>query len=149
MRRYLITLFLLMPLLSCDPSSTGSDDMCNALGFPITGAPNGPVVTNVSIELVGSQAVVRATATDDSETLAGVVQSVGVFQDRLCTTELIVLTAEVESGTQKTFGTVATTQDNPPLYTAIASSLSWPVQVEFSDTDGNTTMGRARATIPR
>jgi hypothetical protein len=125
--------------------------MCDAMSFPIMGNVEGPVVTDVSIELVGSDAILRATATDpqDSPNLAGVGQSIGVFQDRLCSTETVVIQQIVESGVQKTFGPVATVQDNPPLYTAIAASLSWPVEVEFTDVDGNKTMGRVRARIPR
>jgi hypothetical protein len=150
MPRYLVGGLLLVSLLSCD-DGMGSEDMCNAMSFPIMGTVEGPVVTNVTIELVGSSAVVRATATDpqDSPNLAGVSQTIGVFQDRLCTTEPITIADEVESGVQQTFGIVATTSDNPPLYTAIAGSLSWPVEVDFTDADGNRTTGRARATIPR
>ena len=50
-----------------------------------------------------------------------------------------------ESVVEETFGTVVVAADNPALYSAIAASNSWPVEVDVVDVEG---IGRRGACAP-
>jgi hypothetical protein len=143
---------LCLSLLSCSGNSTSpaGDDSCHTLDLPLSGEQNAPVITDVALEVQpGSGIVVLVTAADPqgSENLQDVLQIVRVFQDQGCDGSPIVLQDDLAySGVEESFGT-AVPSSNQALYDAIAAADSWPVALEFSDANGNTTSGRVMARI--
>ena len=143
---------LLLFALACsdgDTSPTG-DDTCHAVDLPLSGEQNAPVITDVALEAQSDDGiVVLVTAADPqgSENLRDVLQIVRLFQDQRCEGSPIVLQDDLAySGVEESFGTAVPTS-NQPLYNAIAGAESWPVALEFSDANGNTTSGRVMARI--
>lgn len=129
------------------------DDPCMALPLPLSGVSDAPTVTDVALEIQpGEGAIVVATATDPqgTENLTNVVQTVGVFPDADCNgTPIEIQDDLVGSGVEETFGTAVSAVDHAALFQAIAAASSWPVEVEFSDVDGNVTAGRIMARVVR
>jgi hypothetical protein len=143
---------LCLLLLSCDGDNSGpaGDDSCHALELPLSGEQNAPVITDVALEVeTGRGIVVLVTAADPqgSEDLRDVLQIVRVFQDNRCDGSPIVVQDDLaNSGIQESFG-VAVPASNQPLFNTIAAAESWPVALEFSDANGNTTSGQVMARI--
>ena len=143
---------LLLFALACssDNSSPTGDDTCQAVELPLSGEQNAPVITDVALEVQpGDGIVVLVTAADPqgSENLRDVLQIVRVFQDQRCEGSPIVLQDDLAySGVEESFG-IAVPTSNHALFNAIAGADSWPVALEFSDANGNTTSGRAMARI--
>ena len=150
MRCGLCVLFL--NLLSCsdDSAAPAGDDSCRAEDLPLSGEQNAPVITDVALEAqTNAGIVVLVTAADPqgSDNLRDVLQIVKVFQDQRCDGSPIVLQDDLAySGVEESFGT-AVPSSNQPLFDAIAAASSWPVGLEFSDANGNTTSGRVMARI--
>jgi hypothetical protein len=142
---------LCLSLLSCGGDSSGpvGQDSCQAEELPLSGEQNAPVITDVALETqTGDGVVVLVTAADPqgSENLRDVLQIVRVFQDQGCDSSPIVLQDDLAySGVQESFGVAV--PSSQPLFNTIAASDSWPVAVEFSDANGNTTSGRVMARI--
>jgi hypothetical protein len=140
------TLFALcLTLVAC--SDDGTDPAADEL--PLAGDSNGPLVTDVAIELQeGDGVTVLATATDPQGTpnLRDVPQIIRVFQDPRCERSPIVMQDDlVGSGVEESFGQAAPRSSE--LYEAIAATNGWPVEVDFRDADGNATSGRVLARI--
>ena len=139
-------------LVSCGEDHAGpvGGDACQAEDLPLSGEQNAPVITDVALEVQpGTGIVVLVTAADPqgSENLQDVLQLVRVFQDAGCDGSPIVLQDDLAySGVEESFGT-AVPSSNQPLYNSIAGAESWPVGLEFSDANGNTTSGRVMARI--
>lgn len=142
-----------LALVSCSDGVTVVDDGCMAGPLPLSGADNAPTVTDVGLEIQPDEGViVFATATDPqgSENLADVVQTVGVFPDIGCNGTPVEIQDElVGSGVEETFGTAVSAVDDAALVQAISAASSWPVEVEFSDVDGNVTAGPVMARVVR
>ncbi|MBT8335016.1 MAG: hypothetical protein KJO11_00335 [Gemmatimonadetes bacterium] len=154
MDRMTSLLVLGLILASCS-GGTGPEvgDLCMAVSLPLVGTPNGPVVTDVGLELQpGEGVIVVATATDPqgSDDLRDVLQTVGVFPDVECRgTPVTIRDDLVGSGIEETFGTAVSIVDDPGLYAAIEAAVSWPVELSFVDVDGHRTEGRTFARIIR
>jgi hypothetical protein len=139
-------------LLSCSDEKAGptGSDSCHAEDLPLSGEQNAPVITDVALETeTGEGVVVLVTAADPqgSENLRDVLQIVRVFQDQSCDGSPIVLQDDLAySGVQESFG-VAVPSSNQALFNSIAAADTWPVALEFSDANGNTTSGRVMARI--
>jgi hypothetical protein len=139
-------------LVSCGEDNAGpvGGDTCNVEDLPLNGEQNAPVITDVALEVQpGTGIVVLVTAADPqgSENLQDVLQIVRVFQDARCDGSPIVLQDDLAySGVEESFGT-AVPSSNQSLYNTIAVADTWPVAVEFSDANGNTTSGRVMARI--
>lgn len=134
-------------LVSCDDPAA-PESRCNVAALPLGGAAAAPTIVAVSLEVQPSGIVVLVTATDPqgSANLENVTQSVGVFQDRACRTTPIVIQDDLAgSGLEESFGTIV--PQTSPLYSTIAASDSWPVEVDFRDSDGNRTTGRIMAEV--
>lgn len=124
------------------------DSRCTITALPFSGAAAAPTIVALSLEVQSSGIVALVTATDPqgSENLQNVTQRIGVFQDRLCRTTSIVLQDDLAgSGLEESFGTVV--PQTSPLYSLIAAADSWPVEVDFRDSDGNRTTGRVMAVV--
>jgi len=137
---------------SDDDEVTNPVDQCGAVALPLQGSAEAPSVTDVGLEVQTSGIVVVATVFDPqgSENLRDLLQTIGVFPDGLCASTPITIQDDIAaSGVEETFGTVVVAADNPALYSAIAASNSWPVEVDFVDVDGHRTTGRVRARIIR
>jgi hypothetical protein len=143
---------LYLSVLSCGGDNAGpaGDNTCHAEELPLSGEQNAPVITDVALESqTGDGIVVLVTAADPqgSENLRDVLQIVRVFQDERCDGSPIVLQDDLAySGVQESFG-VAVPSSNLALFNTIAAADSWPVALEFSDANGNTTSGRVMARI--
>jgi hypothetical protein len=142
---------LLLSLAACsDNAGTTGGDECQVVELPLSGDSNGPLITDVAIELQegAGGVVVLATATDPQGTanLRDVPQIIRVFQDTRCERSPIVMQDDLAgSGQEESFGTAAPRESE--LYNAIAATDSWPVEVDFRDTDGNATQGRVLARV--
>jgi hypothetical protein len=137
-------------LVACgdEATDTGADE-CQLVDLPVSGGANGPLVTDVAIELQeGDGVVVLATATDPqgSRDLRDVPQIIRVFQDARCERSPIVMQDDLAgSGQEESFGSAAPWGSE--LYNTIAPTEGWPVEVDFRDTDGNETVGRVLARV--
>jgi hypothetical protein len=145
---------VLLPLVlatACRSDPIDPVDRCETISLPVTGPAAGPVVVDVGLEVQpGVGIIVVATATDPEGTanLTGVLQSVGVFPDRLCEgTPLVIQDDLAGSGLEETFGTAVDATANAALFNAIAAQSSWPVSLDFQDLDGNRTTGRVLAPV--
>jgi hypothetical protein len=142
---------LSLSLMACgDEASDVGADECQLVDLPLSGDANGPLVTDVAIELQENDdgVVVLATATDPqgSRDLRDVPQIIRVFQDARCEQSPIVMQDDLAgSGQEESFGSAAPWGSE--LYAAIAASEGWPVEVDFRDTDGNATSGRVLARV--
>jgi hypothetical protein len=142
---------LSLGLAACGDDSSGLDaDECRVVDLPLSGDADGPLVTDVAIELQeeGDGVVVLATATDPqgSRDLRDVPQIIRVFQDPRCERSPIVMQDDLAgSGMEESFGSAAPWGSE--LYNAIAAMESWPVEVDFRDNDGNATQGRVLARV--
>jgi hypothetical protein len=141
---------LVLSLAACGDDSTGSgSDECQIDELPLSGDSNGPLVTDVAIELQeGDGVTVLATATDPQGTanLRDVPQIIRVFQDPRCERSPIVMQDDLAgSGVEESFGSAAPRSSE--LYGAIAATDGWPVEVDFRDADGNATSGRVLARV--
>ncbi|HEX6307703.1 MAG TPA: hypothetical protein VFZ69_05905 [Longimicrobiales bacterium] len=143
--------WLLALAAACSDDPVVVDDFCETQALPLAGVAAGPVVTDVALEVQSHGIVVLATATDPqgSTNLNYVVQQIGVFPDAPFCNEppLVVQDDLAGSGIEESFGTVVVATADPALFSAIATAQSWPVEVDFSDLDGNRTTGRVRARI--
>jgi hypothetical protein len=144
---------LFFSILSCsDNTDQGGGGACQVVDLPLSGDPDAPLVTDVTLEAQSGQGiVVLATAADPqgSEDLQDVVQIIRVFQDARCEGSPIVVQDDVaSSGVEESFG-IAVPATNQALYAAIAAAESWPVAVDFRDVDGNSTSGRVLAQVAR
>ncbi len=144
---------LFFSILSCsDNTDQGGGGACQVVDLPLSGDPDAPLVTDVTLEAqTGEGIVVLATAADPqgSEDLQDVVQIIRVFQDARCEGSPIVVQDDVaSSGVEESFG-IAVPATNQALYAAIAAAESWPVAVDFRDVDGNSTSGRVLAQVAR
>ena len=151
MTRGAFSVLCLTLLLSCSGDNAGpAGDSCHPEDLPLSGEQNAPVITDVALEAqTGEGIVVLITATDPqgSGNLRDVLQIVRVFQDQGCEGSPIVLQDDVaSSGVEESFG-IAVPSSTQPLFDAIASADSWPVELEFSDANGNATSGRVMARI--
>lgn len=148
-----VLVLLVLGLVSCDDDGTRAVDLCMAQALPLSGTADAPTVTDVGLELQpGEGAIVVATATDPqgTENLTDVLQTVGVFPDENCEGAPIEIQDDlVGSGIEETFGTAVSAVDDAALFQAISASSGWPVEVEFTDLDGNVTAGRTLARIIR
>jgi hypothetical protein len=146
-----VSSILCLWLLSCgyDNAGPAENGSCHAEELPLSGEQNAPVITDVALETDTEGIVVLVTAADPqgSESLRDVLQIVRLFQDELCDGSPIVLQDDLPySGVQESFG-VAVPSSNQALFNTIAAADTWPVAVEFSDVNGNTTSGRVMARI--
>jgi hypothetical protein len=126
------------------------DPACAVLELPYGGTVDAPTITNITLECQSSSVVALATATDPqgSANLIGVVQDFGVYPDDSCAGSAIVLQDDLSgSGFEESFGDVVAS--NHPLYATICDCLTWPVELNFRDADGNLTTGRFAATVVR
>jgi hypothetical protein len=144
---------LFFSILSCsDNTDQDGSGACQVVDLPLSGDPDAPLVTDVTLEAqTGEGIVVLATAADPqgSEDLQDVVQIIRVFQDARCEGSPIVVQDDVaSSGVEESFG-IAVPATNQALYAAIAAAESWPVAVDFRDVDGNSTSGRVLAQVAR
>ena len=145
---------VLLPLLSCSDGSGSAgpagDNTCNVEDLPLNGEQNAPVIIDMALEpQAGEGIVVLVTAADPqgSKNLRNVLQIVRVFQNDRCEGSPIVVQDDLAySGVEESFGTVVPAS-NGALYGAIAGADGWPVAVEFSDANGNSTSGRVMARI--
>lgn len=146
-------MFLSISVVACgDKPVTAVDDACRTVALPLRGNANAPTVTDVGLEVQTSGIVVVATVSDaqGSESMRDVLQAIGVFPDSRCEGTAIVLRDDLAySGVEETFGTAVDASGDPALYNAIAAAVTWPVEVDFADIDGNRTTGRVRARIIR
>ena len=153
MRRSICLGLSVLMLAACSSDPIRPDDECNRVALPLSGSGDGPVVTDVALEVQeGEGIVVVATATDPqgTENLRDVVQSIGVFPDAGCEGAPIVVSDDLSgSGIEETFGTAVDASGNPALFAAIAAATHWPVEVQFADADGNRTVGRVSARVIR
>ncbi len=136
--------------MSCgDSGAPAGEDGCQVVELPVSGEPNGPVITDVAIELQpGDGIVVLATATDPQGTvdLRNIPQTIRLFQDLRCERSPIVLQDDLAgSGVEESFGIAAPRSD--PLFNLIAAEVLWPVEVEFRDADDNQTSARVMARV--
>jgi hypothetical protein len=141
---------LSLSLVACGDEATDAGvDECQLLELPISGDADGPLVTDVAIELQeGDGVIVLATATDPqgSRDLRDVPQIIRVFQDPGCEQSPIVMQDDLAgSGQEESFGSAAPWGSE--LYNAIAATEGWPVEVDFRDTEGNATSGRVLARV--
>jgi hypothetical protein len=141
---------LSVSLVACgDEATSPAADECQVVALPLSGDANGPLVTDVAIELQeGDGVIVLATATDPQGTpdLRDVPQIIRVFQDASCDRSPIVMQDDLAgSGQEESFGSAAPWGSE--LYDAIAATESWPVEVDFRDADGNATSGRVLARV--
>ena len=141
---------LSLSLVACgDNASDVGADECQLVDLPLSGDANGPLVTDVAIELQEDDGVVvLATATDPqgSRDLRDVPQIIRLFQDAGCERSPIVMQDELAgSGQEESFGSAAPWGSE--LYGAIAATVGWPVELDFRDTDGNATSGRVLARV--
>jgi hypothetical protein len=149
-----VSTFVLLLIVSCSGDNAGpaGTDSCHAVELPVTGASNGPVLTDVALEpQSGEGVVVLATATDPqgSENLRDVMQIIRVFQDSRCEASPIVLQDDFAySGVEESFG-IAVPASNQALFSAIASADQWPVAIEFRDIDDHSTSARVFARVIR
>ena len=142
---------LILSLAACSDDGTDpAADECQLDELPLSGDSNGPLVTDVAIELQEGPGgvVVLATATDPQGTanLRDVPQIIRLFQDARCERSPIVMQDDLAgSGVEESFGTAAPRSSE--LYAAISATDSWPVEVDFRDADGNATEGRVLARV--
>lgn len=119
--------------------------------LPLRGAPDGPTVTSVVLEVQeGEGIVVLATATDPggSADLQDVIQTVRVFRSEDCEGTSVTVRDDLSgSGVEESFGTAVDASTDATLFERIAAAGSWPVEVEFRDVDANTTSGRVAAAV--
>ena len=150
-RAVLCLSLLIAAATACGDDPVRPDDACDTIALPLSGDADGPVITDVALEVQpGSGIVAIATATDPGgdDNLRDVLQSIGVFPDVRCEGQPIVIQDDLAgSGVEETFGTVVDGAANPSLCAAIAAATTWPVAVEFRDVDGNRTTGRVRARV--
>lgn len=143
---------LIVTLAACGDSTGPGEDPCMTESLPLIGEADGPVVTDVGLELQTDGVVVFATATDPQGTdnLLDVVQTIGVYPDLECGGAAITVQDDLAgSGVEETFGTAIDASDDPALYAAIEAESAWPVTVSFADADGHRTEGRVMARIIR
>lgn len=151
MRPHLIALLIpLAGFTGCDdgPGDPGND--CNADTLPLSASADAPTIVAVRLEVEANGILFLVTATDPQGTsnLLDVVQSVGIFPDRLCEGTPVVRTDDLAgSGVEESFGIVVDPAVDLALYGAIAAASSWPVEVDFEDGDGNRTFGRVFAIV--
>ena len=152
-RKVFARLFLMpvmvLALASCGEDSTDPDP-CGDAELPLQGAAVGPVIVDVTLEVQPGGIVVLATATDPqgSANLLNVIQSIGVFPDRDCEGDPIVVQDDLAgSGVEESFGTAVDAVADVTLYGMIAGAATWPVTVDFEDLDGNRTTGQIRAAV--
>jgi hypothetical protein len=122
------------------------------VALPLAGATNAPTVTAVGLELQAEEIILVATASDPqgSENVQGVQQAISVFPNTRCQGAPIVLRDDLAYvDVEETFGTVVTSASNPSLFNAIVGASAWPVELDFTDIDGNRTHGRVLARIIR
>lgn len=145
----LMALFVGSAACGADPHQPITD-ACRAVSLPISAGVNAPTVTDVALEVHGYGVVVLATATDPqgSQNLLDVPQTIRLFSDSTCAATAISVQDDLAgSGLEESFGTAVTPSQNAVLYGLIAASKRWPVEVSFSDRDGNATTGRVRARV--
>jgi len=130
-----------------------TENPCNTVPLPLAGDAGGPVLEDVGLEVQPGEGIILfATATDPdgSENLTDVQQSISVFPDARCQGTPVTLTDDLAgSGVEETFGTAVSVADNASWYAAIAAASRWPVEVDFTDLDGNRTQGRVLARVVR
>lgn len=134
----------------CGSETAGPADTCGLAALPLSGSSAAPSIVAVTLEVQPSGIVVLATATDPqgTENLLGVNQVISVFPDARCTGTPRVLEDDLAgSGVEESFGTAVEAGADAALYGAIAAAATWPVEVDFSDQDGNRTLGRVSATV--
>jgi hypothetical protein len=140
---------LALLVIGCGDEIAPVEDPCQAVALPLTGPAAGPTVTDVALEAqTGDGIVVLATATDPQggDNLRDVLQTIGVFPDKRCEGEPILLQDDlVDSGVEESFGIAA--DASSPLFAEIAAATTWPVSVEFSDLDGNRVTAHVMARI--
>jgi hypothetical protein len=135
-----------------DSAGPSQVDMCNATTLPLSGAVDGPTVTDVRLQFEGSFIVVHAIASDPQGTddLLNVTQQISVFQDKQCAGSFLTLRESLMgSGVNQSFGTVVTFGEDQSLYNQMVLAVTWPVGVVFADASGNTTVGRVLARVVR
>jgi hypothetical protein len=150
MSRLLFAVTAPVALFVACSDATGPRNECNTVALPLSGTASAPTVVAVGLEVQASGIVVVAMVTDPQGTdnLLDVMQSISVFPDRQCAGAPIVLQDDLAgSGVEETFGTAVDAMANPALYNAIAAAVTWPVEVDFRDQDGNRTTGRVMASV--
>ncbi len=151
MRATPVPALLLVALLGCgDGDPAAPANTCDLETLPLSGNANAPVVLDVGLEVQSSGIVVVATASDPQgfENLRDVVQSIGVFPDARCAgTPGVVQDDLAATNVEETFGTAIDAGDDPDIHATIAAAISWPVEVDFRDADGNRTTGRVNARV--
>ena len=150
----LVVLVLALALTSCgDGTGPVAEGLCMTTPLPLSGSSNGPVVTDVGLELQpGEGVIVVATATDPQGTdnLRDVLQTIGVFPDVECRGAPRTIQDDlVGSGIEETFGTAVSISNDPALYALIEAESAWPVDLSFADVDGHRTEGRVLARVIR
>jgi hypothetical protein len=136
-------------IMSCGESPS-EPDLCSLTALPLSGAANGPTITDVGLEVTSDGIIVVATASDPqgSENVQNVQQAIGVFPNARCDGPTIVLRDDLAYvDVEETFGPVVTASTNAALFSAIAGANTWPVELEFTDVDGNKTVGRVSARV--
>lgn len=159
MRRYLTFLCCWIPLLACsdsDPMSGAGPCVgasCPVRGLPMVDGVDAPTLTEATLECQSHAVVVLVTVTDPQGTdnLLTVQQSVSVSTNDNCVGTPILLRDDLAgSGLEESFGDAVFADSMPQLYEAICGCTEWPIEVQLTDLDGNTTSGwaAARVTVP-
>ncbi len=155
--RVLLASCLALEAMACggisDPLSDEGEGACVIEALPFAGSADAPEITDVGLELQDGVGVVPvATATDPQgfANVDNVLQSVGVYPDAQCEgVPFTLLDNLVGLGVEETFGTAIDASETA-IYSAIsAAPATWPVRVDFSDVDGNHTMGDVLARLIR
>ena len=153
--RSMIAVGLVVVVAACstDDSTMVEDPAaCEIESLPFAGSPDAPTIVDVGLEVQISGIVPVATVTDPQgdDNIRDVLQSFGVYPDVRCEGVPITLQDDfVGVGIEETFGTAVPASD-AALYQAISSATAvWPVRVDFSDLDGNHTVGDLLARLIR
>jgi hypothetical protein len=135
-----------------EPPGIGGDGSCETVDLPVRGDRDAPLITDVALEVQMDEGiVVLVTASDPqgSENLQDVPQIVRVFQDAGCVGSPIVLQDDLAySGVEESFG-VAVPASDGALFSAISAAESWPVELDFRDSDDNSTSAQVLARVLR
>jgi hypothetical protein len=151
--RYPLSAVFILSLIACGDNAATSDiDVCDVAELPLSGGPDAPVLTDVTLDVQEEEGIVVSVVASDPqgrENLRDVDQIIKVFQDAGCKMSPIVLQDDMtRPGVPKTFGT-AVPASNESLISIIAAAESWPVAVDFRDRDDNRTAGRVLARVVR
>jgi len=145
-----VTWFLLAATAACGDSQSPDLDPCGTVSLPLSGSATAPTVTDVTLEAHSYGVVLLATATDPqgSDDLYNVPQTIRIFRDNLCEAAPLARVDDLSgSGVEESFGTAVDATTDAALFAAISAAQMWPVELSFSDLEGNMTEGRVLARV--